>query len=46
MLNDFYLTLNGPLSVLKLIPGMYLSQTGKPLKNERGKAVKKFQVPT
>jgi len=31
---ECYLTLNGPLSVLKLIPGMYLSQTGNPLKNE------------
>ena len=29
-----WLTLKGPLFVLKLIPGMYFSQTGKPLKNK------------
>lgn len=41
---DWNLTLNGSLSVLKLIPGMYFSQTGKPLKTNQRKSAKIFLI--
>jgi len=39
---DWNLTLKGSLSVLKLIPGMYFSQTGKPLKTNKKNMLRHF----
>lgn len=39
-----YSTLKGPLFVLKAMPGMYLSQTGKPLQITTGFLYHNFQT--